>query len=129
MTERVLLRDEWDVRLAGTDLEPCLPFLPDGTRIIVVEDGPLLVGHWALVPYVHVEVLGIAEAHQGKAAVGRMLLRAMRREASEMGVHAVLTAALDDHVRQLITSAGGLQLPGTHHVIPIRDPRLREVQN
>jgi hypothetical protein len=118
MTRRELPAREWP-RLAHTELGSAVWALPPATRIVVVEEEAVIVGCWAVVPCTHVEGLWIAPAHRGRGRVGAHLLAGMRAIAHEVGVHAVLTAAITDEVRQLITHYGGLQLAGDHYVLPV----------
>lgn len=121
MISRLLPRDEWH-RLAGTELEAAASVLPADAQVLVIEDNGEIVGCWSVIPYVHVEGLWIAPAHRKRSSVGRRLLTGMRRVAQALGADVVLTAATDDTVRQLITEYGGVSLPGTHHVLPVRRP-------
>lgn len=118
MTTRMLSRDEWATKLAGTELEAAVPYL-DGAQVVVVEDGETVVGCWALIPYVHVEGVWIAPAHRGRGSVARRLLSGMRRAAQAMGVSTVMTAAISDDVRELLAHLGATKLPGEHYALPV----------
>lgn len=118
MTTRVLPREEWP-RLDGTELELVWPHLPDTARVVVVEDGTDVLGCWAFFPVIHAEGLWIAEPHRKRTGVARRLLRGMRETVRAMGGRVVSTAALTDDVRGLLTGFGAVQLPGTHHAMPI----------
>ena len=93
---RILPPEEWG-RLEGTELETVWPVLsPTDAQIVVVEDGPAIVGCWAVIRYVHVEGIWIAPAYRGRFAVGRRLWRAMGQVARAWGASAVWTAAVSD---------------------------------
>lgn len=119
MITRLLPRAEWSDRLIGTDLAAAVTYLPADAQVLIVEDAGQILGCWAAMSYVHLEGLWIHPDHRGKASVGRRLLSGMRHVARALGVGVVLTAATDDRVRDLIRQVGGVELPGTHHVIPI----------
>lgn len=120
MTTRVLPLEEWG-RLVGTELETVYPHLDtQRARIVVVEDeGGVIVGCWALYPLVHAEGVWIAPAHRGKAGVARQLYRGMVQTARRMEVQTVLTAAIDEHVEDLLAHLKAQQLPGKHFVLTI----------
>jgi hypothetical protein len=119
VTTRILPRDEW-TKLAGTDLEPVYAHLPDDTQIVVVEnDEGLIIGHWAVIRYVHVECVWIDEAHRKGGSVARRLLTQMRKAARAWGAKAVWTASMDPEVSQLLVKLRAQPLPGDHYVFPI----------
>lgn len=118
MTSRLLPRDEW-ARLAGTELETAWPVLPSDAQIVVVEDEGAIVGCWAVIRYVHVEGLWIADAHRKRAGVGRRLLAGMLHAVRALGADRVITGAMGEDVRRLIAHAGGSLLPGEQYVMPI----------
>lgn len=119
MTTRLLPPADW-ARLAGTELETVWPHLPASARVIVVEDeAGAIVGCWALFSCVHVEGVWVAPEHRARTAVARRLLVGMRHEARDLGAQSVVTGALTDDVRQLITGLGGKALPGDLYVIPV----------
>lgn len=123
---RSLPREEWG-RLAGTPLAPHAAGLQPGARILVVEDETGAIhGQWVAVNYLHAEGLWISDGHRGRGAVLARLLGEMRRTAEAAGVDVVMTAAIDDRVRGLITRVGGRQMPGDSYVFPVRGlPRCR----
>jgi hypothetical protein len=118
---RQLPPDEWP-RLVGTEAERIRPHLPSGSRVLVVEDGPAIVGCWILMPVVHAECLWIAAAHRGKASVARRLWTVMQRTAQAMGVPIVATAALTDDVRHLLEHVGATKVPGDHYALRVSCP-------
>lgn len=118
MRADVLPRADY-ARLAGTELESVVPFLPRDSRVVIVEHHDELVGCWALVPYLHVEGLWVHPDHRTRGVVGRHLYDRMCHEATLSGECVVLTAALTEDVATLIVKAGGQQLPGAHFVLPI----------
>lgn len=119
MTSRILPPDEWP-RLKGTEAETIWPLLsPETAQVLVVEQGEDIVGCWLLYPLLHAECVWVAPDHRGRGAVARRLLAFMRRVAQDLGWRTVMTAACSDDVRRLLTHLGAIQVPGTHHVIPI----------
>lgn len=121
---RALAREEWRTALVGTELELGVPFLPTDAIVLVVEDSAgRVVACWSAFQKVHVEGLWLSPALQGfgRGAVGRRLLEAMRVVAEELGARTVVTGAITDDVRALIAQYGGYQLPGTHHVLRVRE--------
>lgn len=119
MTTRLLPRDEYP-RLMGTELETVWPHLPEGARVLVVEDpAGAIVGCWALFTSVHCEGVWVAPEHRGRGSVARRLLAGMRREARDMGASAVMTGAVSDDVRGLIAHLHGTRLPGEQYVMPL----------
>lgn len=124
MTSRILPPSEYD-RLADTYLAPLRGCFPAQTSVIVVEDGAQIVGTWALMLVPHVEGVWVHPAHAGKAAVVRHLVTAMRREARAWGVSRLVTAAVDDRVRDLLAHLGAEQLPGDHYVWPLTEDVCR----
>lgn len=119
MTSRILPVAEWP-RLVGTEAEAVWPHLPHGSHVVVVEQGAAIVGCHVLIPYWHVECLWIAPEARGRGGVARRLWGAVQRVARDLGVHVVLTAAMDDRVRGLLAHVGATKLPGDHYVVPLR---------
>ena len=120
MITRVLPPEEWPL-LEGTELEKVYPHLnPKEAKVIVVEDGSLIVGCWALLPFLHAECVWVHPDYrkQAKSPAVR-LLRGMRQIARETGAKSVITSALSDEVVGLIEHIGGEELPGRHFVIPV----------
>ena len=122
MTSRTLPQEEWP-RLAGTEVEHVWPLLnPANARILVVEDDAgQIVGTWVLMRVVHVECLWIHPNHRGKTAVGRCLLAAMRPAARAWGYSTVITGAISDEIRRMITRFRGVKIPGDMYAIPVGD--------
>lgn len=120
MTSRILPPHEWP-KLAGTEAETLWPHLdPEQARVLVVEDETgAIVGCWTVLRMVHVEAVWIREDYRGAFGVVKRLLFGMRDIAREWGARTVLTGAMTDQVRALITSLGGQPLPGAHYVIPL----------
>lgn len=92
-------------------LGPVRAQLPQGTNVIVAEEGEEIIGTWALVPLVHLEGFWISPEHQKKAGVGRALLRKMAQTAQEMGAKVVITGAESEEIEKLISKVGGVELP------------------
>lgn len=118
MTARVLPVAEW-ARVAHTEIGPALSVLPEGSQILVIEDGEQIVGCWALLHYYHLEGLWIAPSYRKRGAVGRRLLAAMGRLAASVGVHRVWTGAMSDEVAALLRHYGAQPIPGEHYVLSI----------
>lgn len=113
MTSRILPVEEYG-KLAGTECEAIAPILPDGSRIVVVEDGDRIVGCWALYSQVHCEGVWIAPSHRGRASVARRLVVGMRSLAQAMGARAVNTASVSGEVSNMLRKLGAVQLDGEH---------------
>ena len=119
MTTRVLPVEEWP-RLAGTELETIWPIVdPRLAHMLVVEDGPEVVGCWALLTLAHVEGLWIAPAHRHRGRVFARLIAGMRALARAEGFRAVGTAADTDTVRALLVKAGAHRVPGESYVLQV----------
>jgi len=118
MTARLLPREEW-AKLHGTELDAAVPYLPEPTHVVVVEQDGQIVGCWALMSYLHVEGLYIAPEHRKRGRVGWRLWQAMRDLVRSQGASVVLTAALSDEVRTLLAHVGATKLPGDHYVLPM----------
>jgi len=118
MTTRILQPEEYG-RLAGTELEAVVPYLPADALVVVVEDGAEIVGCWAVYSLVHVEGVWIAPSHRGRSSVARRLLRGMMRAARAFGARAVCTAALDVEVATMLRKLGANELPGQHFTLAI----------
>jgi len=124
MTSRVLEPHEWPL-LAGTEAETLWPHLdPENARVLVVEHEGRIVGTWTVLRMVHVECVWVDPAYRGVFGVVKRLLRGMREIATGWGARTVLTGAVTDQVRALITSLHGQRLPGDHYVIPLERPCL-----
>lgn len=120
-TWRLLPRDEWPEKLAGTELEFVWPVLPDHAHIVVVEADGKIAASWALYSQVHVEGINVAPEFQKNPAVGRKLLHGMINTALAMGAATVQTAALSDEVVGMLGKIGAVELPGRHFVMRIKD--------
>lgn len=116
MTTRLLPRDEWD-RLEGTETDSVRVL--DDAKVLVVEQDGAIVGSWALYPVYHAEGIWIAPDHQGKAAVARTLLTAMRALAQAHGLKVVWTATRSPEVGAMLTRLQGVTIPGTHYAVPV----------
>lgn len=117
-TVRALPREEW-ARLEHTELGPALDLLPPSTIILVAERHGAIVGTWAAIRYLHVEGLWIAPAYRKSGAVLVPLGKAMYDLAVSLGESAVLTAAIDPAVENLLDRQGATELPGKHYVLNI----------
>jgi len=120
MELRVLPKEEYD-KLKETELGVVKEILPEGTRIIVVEEEEKLIGCWALIPMVHAEGIWVDPSHRGRAGIARMLINGMCENVREMGAKAVWTAALDEKVEALIKRVGGVPIPGNHFAINVQE--------
>ncbi len=121
MTTRILPREEWAAKLAGTELEAIWPVLPDGAQVIVVEDGDKVAGSWAIYQQTHVEGCSIAEEYRKGPVVARRLMVGMINTALAMGAATVQTAAVSSEVVDLLAKIGATELPGRHFVMRIND--------
>lgn len=119
-TWRLLPRDEWPERLAGTELETIWPVLPDGAHIVVVESDGRLAASWAVYPQWHVEGINVAPEFQKNPAVGRKLLHGMLNTALAVGAATVQTAALSDEIAGMLAKIGAVELPGRHFAMRIK---------
>jgi len=122
MRTRILPPEEWE-SLEGTELETVYPTLnPQTAKVIVVEDGAVLVGCWALLPMLHAECIWIHPDYRKRAtSPAPHLWRAMQDTARAMGAPSVVTGALTDDVAALIQRVGGVELPGRHFVIGVTE--------
>lgn len=119
MTTRLLPPEEW-AKLDGTELEAVYPHLDrEKARIVVIEDGALIVGCWALFPLVHCEGVWIHPDHRGRGVVARRLFCGMVDAARAMDARTVVTAAVDDHIAGLLEHLKATQLPGRHFVLTV----------
>jgi len=113
---RVLHRDQWG-ELQGLPLAAVVPVLPPGAQVVVVEDHGVIVGTWAVVPYLHVEGLWVDPRYQRRGGVLRRLMHGVRDVCGRIGICKVLTASEDDQVTEYLTRRGAAQLPGAHFVL------------
>ena len=119
LTTRILPREEWADRLAGTDLGTVAALMPDETRIIVVEDDGAVVGCWSLTRMWQAEGVWIDPAAAKSPAIGRRLLKAMREQAIAVGASCLLTGAQTDEVRTILTKLGATELPVSLYAWPM----------
>jgi ribosomal protein S18 acetylase RimI-like enzyme len=117
---RLLPREEWAAKLAGTELEAVFPVLPAGAQVVAVEDGDRLVACWAVFPLVHVEGLWVDPEYRKNPRVGRRLLFGMQQTAVGMGARAVNTAAISEDVAAMLEKAGAVELKGRHFSLAVR---------
>jgi hypothetical protein len=123
MTTRLLPMEEWG-KLDAAGLSGIT--LTDACRVIAVEESGQIAGVVVLMPTIHAEGLWIAPEYRRRGGVMRRLWRAMRREASDMGVRSVLSSAICDTMRDVIPRLGGQQLPGALYVIPVGETLCRQ---
>ena len=119
LTTRIVPREEWTTRLAGTDLGTVASLMPEETRMIVVEDDGVLVGCWSLTRMWQAEGVWIAPEAAKSPAIGRRLLKAMRQQAIDVGASCLLTGAQTDAVRSILTKLGATELPVSLYAWPI----------
>jgi hypothetical protein len=97
------------------DLEHVLAYLHDPaveTQIAVVEDEQgEIVACWAAIRVIHAEGVWIAPAHRQRVSVVRRLWKRMRRIGEGFGVSSVVTAAMDDTTKALLTRRRAVPLP------------------
>ena len=121
LTDRILPPDEWS-KLADTELgAACQLWRPEDAAIVVVEDDGAIVATWALCRFWHVEGVWVAPSHRKRPGVVRRLLVAMFSLARRFGVKAAITGAVTDEVRKLLSHLDAEQLPGTYHVLKLRE--------
>lgn len=102
---RILPREEYP-RLVGTLSAQAWPSLPEGARVIVVEEDGRIVGSVAMFQEWHVEGADIAPSHRGRVSVGRRLLRAVRAAVADVGAREVLMMAVTGEGRRLCEGVG-----------------------
>jgi hypothetical protein len=120
MRTRVLPVEEWP-RLKGTDAEALWPTLdPEKTAIVVVEDQGVIVAHHVLMFVLHAEALWVHPDYRHGLAGGR-LWHAVTNAVRAVGVRGLMTAAIDDGVRDLIAHVKGTPIPGSHYFIPVEE--------
>lgn len=118
---RTLPPDEWP-KLEGTELELAWPHLdPTGAEVVVVEDDAgLIVGCWALVPYVHAEGVWVHPDHRRRGVVAGRLIQGLFRTARNAGARAVLTSAITPDVEALLVDhLHAVRLPGQSFVFGV----------
>ena len=118
MNFRLLKRRElW---LLGHEKEKLFSTFPKESQIVIAEneDGSV-IGHWALIPYWHLECFEIREDHRKKAGVAKGLIRFAFGVLRSKGVKAALTAAITEEVEKYLLRLKAIQLPGKHFVLPI----------
>lgn len=115
---RVLLKNEYP-KLVGTELETVYPNLPEGSKVLVVEDEETekILGTWALIPYYHAECVWIHPNYEGNAGIARRLLLGMYELMKGAGVNAVLTASMSNRVTRILKKLGAVKLPGEHYAL------------
>ncbi len=117
---QLLPREEWPIKLAGTELETVWPYLPENAQVIAVMDGETLVGCWSIYSQDHVEGIWTHPDYRKNPRVGRRLLFGMRQLALGRGARSVNTAALSDEVVGMLEKAGAVELLGRHFSLKIR---------
>jgi ribosomal protein S18 acetylase RimI-like enzyme len=121
MTSRILDSSEWH-RLAGTEADAVWRDLPASACVVAVEDDGMIVGCHVLVPVLHAECLWIHPNYRKRSSVARRLWAAVKQEAMDrFGAVGFQTAAIDDQVRGLLAHVGGVQIPGDHYMVPLRE--------
>jgi hypothetical protein len=113
---RILKRkDFWKL---GEEKEELFKSFPKESQVIVVEQDGIVVGHWVLIPYWHVECFEVYPEHKKKAGVAKGLFRTMFGILHSMRVKTVLTAAVTDEVEKYLKRMHATELPGKHFVLP-----------
>jgi ribosomal protein S18 acetylase RimI-like enzyme len=121
MTSRILPPEEWS-RLAGTEADAVWEQLPASACVVAVEDDGVIVGCHVLVPVLHAECLWIHPEYRKRSSVARRLWSAVQREAIDrFGAFGFQTAAVDDHIRGLLSHVGAVPLPGDHYMVPVKE--------
>jgi len=121
MTTRLLPPDEWP-RLAGTILEPVWQQLdPQDTRILVQEDGPVIVHCVALVREWRLDGIWAHPDYRRRVGFGRRFLRAVRELLQQEHVSEVLMMALTDDSARICRRFGrALPLTCQHFAVTPR---------
>lgn len=119
METRILDRDEWPEKLAGTELETIHPLLPDGAQVVVVEDAGQVLACQAVYPQVHLEGLWVRPGFRGNPRVARRIFVGMVNTALAMGARSVVTAAIDPTVAGMLERLGAAELPGRHFALSL----------
>ena len=117
LSTRILKRKEYN--LLGEEKEKLFLSFPKDSKIIVTEQDGQIVGHWALIPYWHVECFEVYESHHKKAGVARGLLRTMFGILRSMGIKTVWTASISSEVDSYLSRMKAIELPGKHFVLPV----------
>ena len=117
MTIRVLKRR--DYFKLGEDKEKLFLSFPKDSRVLVAEQDGVIVGHWALIPYWHVECFEVFKEHHKKAGVARGLLRTMFGILQSMGIKTVWTASITSEIDDYLRRLQAVELPGKHFVLPV----------
>ena len=119
MTTRILPHEEWD-RLAATEFHAFRPYASEqDTRVVVVEDGPTIVGCWVVVRITHVEGLWIHPAYRGRIGVARRLLATTVATARQWADRWVMTGAQTPEIARMLRRFGAVQIPIETFVLPI----------
>lgn len=119
MSTRILKRREFDK--LGAEKKSLFDSFPKDSRVIVAEEDGKIVGHWAAIPYWHVECFEVYDGHKQKAGVAKGLLRTMFNLMKSMGIKTVLTASISEEVDKYLARLHATELPGKHFVMPIGD--------
>jgi len=111
---------EWP-RLADTVLVNVWDTLsPDHTRVVVVEDDKgKIVGTCAVMTFVHVEGLGIAEDCRKQGAVWRRLMHGVGKVAEEIGVRAMVAGSADEEMSDYLARMGTTPLDAQFCAVPM----------
>lgn len=116
LRHRVLPRDEYQ-RLTGTELESVASTLPEGCQVLVVEDGDVIVGCWALMSVLHVEGAWVSPSH--RASASRHLLHGMADLVADAGGATVLTGSASPRVARLLRGLGATKLEFDTYVLSL----------
>ena len=115
VTSRVLPAEEWG-RLDGTELRDTWRALqPETTRVLVVEDGERIVGHWVLMHTINAHACRNEAGHEGAAA----LMALAARVGEEWGVSRMLTSSESAGLSRLLRRHGAVPVPGDHFALPL----------
>jgi hypothetical protein len=127
MTPRVLHPDEWEGRLAETELPSLLPYLtPANTSVVVVEDGEKLLASMAVVRVTHYEGAWIAPEARGNLGVTRSLLRMASVFPLTRGEQFVFGGAADDRMKDILKRMGGAPMPLEFYALTLGSHECRQ---
>lgn len=122
MTDRILPQSEWN-KLDGREIARAIPYMrPHDVQIIVVEDGPKIVGAWAVLRVVQLEGVWIDPDYRKRGSVARRLLNRTLEVARSLAPHWAFTGAETPEVADLLTKhLGAVKYPADQYLIPLSE--------
>src|SRR3982750_4141044 len=118
---RLLPPDEW-YKLKETEADPAyLHFDPQYTNVVVVEKEGSVVACWVLFPVYHAECVWIRKEDQKNPVVAGRLVKGMKHLATELGLKNLVTHAIDEEVKNLLTKhLEAKKIPGESFIFPVK---------